>query len=95
MTELTLRRIPDEVMVRLRTLAAVERRSVNSEILVVLEKGLERETSEALERARPLNRSLQARLWGEMCGRWEDDRSWRAIAADIASHRTSGREVTL
>ena len=42
MADLTLRSIPEDVMARLRTLAATERRSLNGEILVLVEAGLER-----------------------------------------------------
>jgi len=37
---LTIRNIPDEVVNEVRTLSRIERRSLNSQMLVVLENGL-------------------------------------------------------
>jgi len=44
MKSITVRNIPDELLDRLRTLSVLERRSLNNEILMVLEKGLTRES---------------------------------------------------
>ncbi len=40
MANLTVRNIPDELLNKIRLLSIIEKRSVNSEILMVLEKGL-------------------------------------------------------
>ena len=95
MANLTLRSIPEEVMDRLRTLAVAERRSLNGEILVILEAGLERETTGARRNETPVNAAIQSRLWDDLCGRWKDNRGWKEIADDIVSHRTAGRKVAL
>ena len=44
MKSITVRNIPDELLDRLRTLSVIEKRSLNNEILVVLEKGLTKES---------------------------------------------------
>ena len=95
MANVTVRSIPDEIMVRLRTLAGTERRSLNSEILFLLERGLEGEAVALAGSERPVSPALQARLWEGLCGRWADERGWKEIADDIVSHRTVGREVAL
>ena len=95
MANLTLRSIPENVMDRLRARAAVERRSLNGEILVLIESSLEREATERGASDPPISAAIQARLWKEFCGRWKDERSWLEIANDVVSHRTAGREVTL
>jgi plasmid stability protein len=92
---ITVRSIPDEIMERLRALAAVERRSLNGEILMLIEAGLERETTETPRRTKAVSSAVQTRLWEDLCGRWSDKRGWEEISADILSHRTIGRKVAL
>lgn len=43
MPNLTIRNIPVDVMNKLKTLSEIERRSINSEILFIIEKGLRRD----------------------------------------------------
>jgi len=95
MANLTLRSIPDNVMDQLRALAVADRRSLNGEILVLIEGSLEREATETRRDAHPMNASTQISLWEALCGRWKDSRDWKTIADDIVSHRTAGRKVTL
>ncbi len=40
MVNLTIRNIPDEILKRIRIFAARERRSLNSELLIVIEDGI-------------------------------------------------------
>ena len=42
MKSITVRNIPDEILEAARTLSIKERRSLNNEILILLEKGLDR-----------------------------------------------------
>jgi len=95
MTSLTLRNIPDEVIGKVKTLAVLERRSLNNELLVVLEKGLEGETRLQQEKASAIPPSAQVSLWQDLCGQWQDERSTQEIINDIRSSRTMGREVSL
>lgn len=47
MANITVRNIPDELLNKLRTLSILGKRSLNSEILMVLEKGLSKESIRA------------------------------------------------
>jgi hypothetical protein len=71
-TSFTLRNIPEFLMEGLRILSERERRSLNNELLVVLEEG----PAARAERLEPasLGPELQADLWLELCGKWEDER---------------------
>lgn len=92
---LTIRNIPDEVMNKIRTLSQVERRSLNSEILMVLEKGLNYKLENLFNIKENMTRELQVNIWKGLAGKWEDDRSTNEIIDDIYSHRTAGREIKL
>jgi plasmid stability protein len=93
MPSLTLRNIPEFLLDSLRVLSERERRSLNNELLVVLEEGLAAK-SERLESA-PLGSELQADLWNDLCGKWLDERQTQEIIDDIRSSRSEGREVSL
>ncbi len=43
MPNITVRNIPEDLLDKLRTLSEIERRSLNSEILIALERGVESE----------------------------------------------------
>lgn len=97
MASLTLRDIPDEVMDTMKVLSKRERRSLNKEFIVVVERGLRSSLEDAGHMAtRPhIPRNLQDDLWKDLCGKWEDTRSTNEIVADIREQRTLGREVRL
>ena len=97
MALLTVRDIPDEVMNAIRALSKRERRSLNKEFLVVVERGVRASLEESgrVGMKEPIPRSLQDDLWKDLCGKWEDDRSTHEIVADILGQRTLGREVRL
>ncbi|MBI2195391.1 MAG: Arc family DNA-binding protein [Planctomycetes bacterium] len=95
MANLTVRNIPDDVMENIRILARRDRRSLNYEILVLLEAGLAREVEKHLPAERPISAELQLQLWHHLCGKWRDDRSTEEIIQDIRDHRTLGRSVEL
>ena len=95
MPDVTLRNIPKEVMDRLRTLAAAERRSLNSQILLLLETGLHHETEDPRRDRWSVSTDTQLELWEALCGAWKDERSAEEVAADIIRHRTLGRSVDL
>lgn len=92
MANLTLRNIPDEMLAKLRTLSEIERRSLNNEILVILEKGLQAEESN-LERH--ISSNTQLSLLKDICGKWEDSRSTKKVIEDVYSSRSKGRKVNL
>jgi len=89
MSSITLKDVPEELLVRLRSAAARERRSLNQEALVLIEGGLAaRETTE--ERA---HRQVEA--WKALAGTWVSDRRFDDEVADLYAARTPGRNVDL
>ena len=95
MASITIRNIPDSTLQRIKTLSQVERRSMNSELLFLIEKGLKEETEKKSNSSNVLSSETQAKMWEELIGMWEDDRSAEDIIKDIYSHRTAGRRVEL
>jgi plasmid stability protein len=95
MASITIRNIPDEVLERIRALSSIERRSLNNEILVILERGTYSEYEEKLVKRKYLSKSTQMEIWKQLAGTWSDSRSAKEIIEDIYSHRTAGREVEL
>ncbi|MBE3063982.1 MAG: hypothetical protein IMZ69_03070 [Spirochaetes bacterium] len=95
MASITVRNIPDDVLERIKTLSMIERRSINNEILVILERGAFNEYEEKMQRQRHLSKSTRMEIWKRLLGTWEDTRSTREIIEDIYSNRTVGRDVDL
>ena len=92
---LTIRNIPDEVINEVRSLSKIERRSLNSQMLVVLENGLINKSRYAGREKPSVSKELQVDLWKGFAERWEDERSAREVIDDIYEHRTMGRDVNL
>lgn len=89
MPSITLKDVPEELLIRLRAAAARERRSLNQEALVLIEGGLAaRETAE--ERAQ-----RQVSAWLALAGAWVSDRPFDDEVADLYAARTAGRDVDL
>ena len=95
MASITVRNIPDEVFERIKTLSMIERRSINNEILVILERGAFNEYEEKLQGQRHLSKSTRMEIWERLLGTWVDIRPTREIIEDIYSNRTVGRDVDL
>lgn len=92
MTNLTVRNIPDEVIEKIKVLSEIERRSLNNEILVILEKGLQLHEK---TRPRQITKEMQISILTEVCGSWEDNRSTKKIIDDIYKSRSKGRKINL
>jgi hypothetical protein len=75
MVSLTIRKIPEKLLSRLRMLAASERRSINSEILILLEEGCAQKvrvnTTDQEDRLRP-SISVRLQMWNQVSGMWKD-----------------------
>jgi plasmid stability protein len=95
MASITVRNIPDEVLEKIRALSAIERRSINNEILLILERGTYSEYEERLHRRKYLSKSTQLEIWKGLLGSWQDNRTTKEIIDDIYSNRTGGRDVEL
>ena len=88
MPNLTVRNIPDELLNKLRILSVLEKRSLNSEILMVLEKGLSKESDSVNYLKEHISKDTQIKLWQNLCGRWKDSRSTAEIISDIIGSRS-------
>ncbi|MBN2565643.1 MAG: Arc family DNA-binding protein [Candidatus Eisenbacteria bacterium] len=95
MANITVRNIPDEILERIKALSSLQRRSLNSEILFILERGTYGELEERLRGRKYLSRSTQIEIWKKLVGTWDDTRSAKEIIEDIYSTRTVGRDVEL
>jgi plasmid stability protein len=95
MKSITVRNIPDELLDRLRTLSVLEKRSLNNEILIVLEKGLAKESEYKTNFKNHLAMDTQIKIWQNLCGQWKDNRSTHEIIGDIIDSRSEGRSVDL
>jgi plasmid stability protein len=95
MPNITVRNIPDELLDKLRTLSVLEKRSLNSEILMILEKGLAKESKSVTNPKNYLSNDTQIKIWKNLCGKWKDSRSTAEIINDIIDSRSKGRSVDL
>ena len=106
MVSLTIRNIPEEILRRIRIFAARERRSMNSEMLIVIEEGLSSRiaaetvpgsfSAGALSVGTGLSSAGREKVWSELCGEWKDTKSERESLSEALLVRTSGqkRELT-
>ncbi len=92
---ITIRNIPDDVIEKIRTLSKKEKRSLNSEILMILEKSVEEKIENDFHKQAHLNKETQIKIWEKLAGEWEDSRSTKEIIDDIYESRSLGREVDL
>lgn len=92
---LTIRNIPEEVIEKIRTLSHMEKRSLNNEILLVLERGIQEEVKHLLNIKRNISKEAQISIWKKLSKEWQDDRSTEEIISDIYDNRTIGREFQL
>ncbi len=89
MPSITLKDVPEELLVRLRRVAGNSRRSLNQQAILLIEGGLEgAETSE--ERAQ---RQIDA--WRRLVGTWHSNESFDDEVDAIYAARTPGRDVDL
>lgn len=96
MSNLTIRGIPSDVLEQIRILSKIKKRSLNSEILLLIEKGLEYYTSENTgSNNNFISKETQVEIWSNLSNKWEDTRETENIIADIYTKRTEGREIEL
>ncbi len=93
MSNLTIRNIPNNMMNKIKTLSEIQKRSMNSEILFILEKGLLFENSQKSDKL--LSKDTQVKIWNKLSGKWKDKRKTKEIIDDIYSNRSKGREFSL
>jgi hypothetical protein len=95
MANITIRNIPDEIFEKIKKLSAIEKRSLNNELLIIIEKGTQSALKQVHSIPKYIPKSLQINLWENLSGTWEDDRTTDKIIDDIYSSRTQGREINL
>ena len=88
MATVTLKNVPEELLDRLRARSARDRRSLNQQILFLLERALDR-----TELAREAE--SQSRVWSRLAGRWQSDLSAQEEIDRLYSSRSAGRDVEL
>ena len=93
MANITIRNIPDDIFEKIKALSASERRSINNEPLVIIERGTLTAYREKLHERSPVSKSTQLGIWSRLLGSWEDSRSTDEIIEDISGRRTHGRRV--
>jgi len=91
---ITIKNIPDRLLARLREQARMEQRSMNKEIIRLLDIALSAERAHPMEYRRRLAET-QAAAWSRLCGRWASDLSAEDEVAAIYSARSGGREVEM
>jgi len=95
MANITVRNIPDDVFEKIKALSLAERRSINNELLFIIERGTRSEYDEKLNEKQPVSKSTQLDLWNKILRTWQDSRSSEEIISDIYNHRSPGRDVNL
>ncbi len=93
MINLTVRNIPDEIIKKIKTLSELDKRSLNNEILIILEKGLFNEIKN--KKVIKISKETQINIWKKLAGLWEDKRSTKEILDDIYKNRSNGRDINL
>jgi|APDOM4702015248_1054824.scaffolds.fasta_scaffold1129225_1 hypothetical protein len=94
MASLTIDNIPDRLLEQLQQKTAAERRSLDQQILHLLEKAL---VNNAATQDRQLHDEIetQVRAWGALAGKWNTEESAEQETTRIYAARTMGREVKL
>jgi plasmid stability protein len=95
MANITIRNIPDSIFQKIKLMSEIDKRSLNNELLIVLEKGVRKMEDENKEYGIPLNKDIQISIWKELSGEWEDKRDTEEIIKEIYETRSLGREVEL
>ena len=90
MASITLKNVPEAVLVGLRAVAEAERRSLNQQAIVLLEEALDKQSPHVSRQVQE-----QVRAWRELAGQWVSDRSVEAETAGLRSRRVRGRKVGL
>ena len=97
MSALTVRELPEKTIRTLKARAAYNHRSLNGEILYILDYIASFGDNFSFTISRPEDPSVANRRAAvlALAGQWKDDRSDEDIIKDIENARTFGREVEL
>ena len=92
---ITIRNIPEETIRKIKTLSQMQKRSLNNEILLLLERSVQDEVKYISQRMKRISKETQISIWEKLSNEWDDQRSTKEIIEDIYSSRNLGREVQL
>jgi hypothetical protein len=92
MPSLTLKNIPDKLLKALRKAADGDRRSLNQEILRLLEEALDGRKAGTAPAPRQ-DAQAQIEAWRKLAGQWQSDLSPEEEGRQLMDARTRGREV--
>jgi plasmid stability protein len=93
MASVTIKNIPADLLARLRRQAAAAHRSVNQQILRLLEQALATEPAD--HRRLQAEIETQVRAWEALAGKWGSEESAEDEIGHIYAARTQGRKVEL
>ena len=71
------------------------KRSLNNEILLLLERSVQEEINYHSEQKKNISKETQINMWKKLTNQWDDTRSTKEIIEDIYDNRTIGREIEL
>ncbi|HQV32614.1 MAG TPA: Arc family DNA-binding protein [Calditrichia bacterium] len=92
---ITVRNIPEDILKKIRTLSRLGRRSMNNEILTLLEESVQERLEKLSAGNNRVTMETQVAIWEKLAGEWEDDRTTEEIIRDIYDSRTLGRDIEL
>ncbi len=92
MATLTLKNLPEDLLDRLRKRASDERRSLNQEVIHLLEQFLLADEKNVRLRE---DKQRQVEAWRQIAGRWKSSQTAEEEIREIYSARTPGRDVNL
>ena len=92
MASLTLKNVPERLLRELRKSAERDRRSLNQEIIHLLEGSLREPRRSANVQAEV---DAQVAAWRKLAGKWQSDVDAATEARRIKRRRSSGRKVDL
>lgn len=91
MASLTLKNLPDDLLDALRAAADRERRSLNQQIIHLLDGAI----AGPAPSARRAGVDAQVAAWRKLAGKWESDLDPTIEAEQIVERRSRGRKVDL
>ena len=92
MAALTLKNLPDDLLRELRAAADHDRRSLNQQVIHLLDTALRAVPRHAGARSEA---DAQVAAWRRLAGRWQSDEDRAVEAKRIAGRRSAGRKVAL
>ena len=89
MATITIRKFPEHLLERLKEIAKDERRSLNQELIYLLEE-------KVMQYPEPLEKAIekQVLIWHELSGDWRPEIDVDAESRDIYKQRSLGRKVS-